>query len=187
MKHMDVQARAQYINFVNTWNARISKEEDRIPLIISHAAVSGKNFKQLELTGTCPYGDRYSEILYPKFFYDSLNFHCISSFQDSLLLKNIGWFHPFSINMYDEEIKSVYASSGIIGITLEERVLGTGKSNYNNVHYKKLYRFLRNKNYTEEDIWKLRITEPFMRNLLYILEKSGYANEPKSWNSYFSR
>jgi microsomal dipeptidase-like Zn-dependent dipeptidase len=182
MRHMDVQARQQYIDYVNSWNSNSIHSHDRIPLIISHAAVNAKSFEQAKLLGTCPYGDRYNEIRFPNEFYEERKCkYCLKLHGGEIDIKKTGWFHPFSINLYDEEIRSIYESDGILGITLEERVLGTGRPNYTNQCYKKLYNHFKNAGFSEKSFKDLKLIEPFMRNLLYILEYSGYAGKIKSW------
>lgn len=181
LRHMDVQGREDY------W--QLLQEEypkDSIPIIISHAAVNGKSLPQAKFYGSCPHADRYTEIISPKKFYKKqVEYHqCHQELGIPLVdLENkSGWFHPWSINLYDEEIERVYKTNGIIGVSMEERALGKGRPNYKEKQYRKdSKQFLKARGYNKEEIKTFRIMEPFMRNVLYIVEHSGFAGRPKSW------
>lgn len=186
MRHLAVEGRKQYIDTVMSHR---NDMRDTIPLIVSHAAVSGKTYEQASLYGKCPFQDRYLEVQHPKKFY-SLYKPCLINRKDTIpeiKLEKSGWFHPFSINLYDEEIECVYESGGIIGITLEERVLGTGRYNYSRKHYDTLRKafkswpLMRGQADAGKSYKELKIMEPFMRNLLYILRHSGSPGVIKSW------
>ncbi len=178
MRHMDPQARFGYIDYVKEQRAK----GDTIPLIVSHAAVNGKNYAQSKLMGCCPFADRYPEVSNPKKFYRQHK-QCLSPANGGpMIMANAGWFHPWSINLFDEEIKDVYDSRGIIGITLEERVLGTGRPNYTRAYYRRLRHFFGPLCPTEASFRELKTLEPFMRNLLYIVAHSGHAGNIESWN-----
>ncbi|MDH3649150.1 MAG: hypothetical protein OEQ53_05665 [Saprospiraceae bacterium] len=88
---------------------------------------------------------KHSDYMTRKFFFDSVMVdyqlppicsHCAvtglsenyySPFNDEYALRDASFtntFYPFSINLFDEEIVKIYANKGIIGLPLEERVLG---------------------------------------------------------------
>ena len=46
--------------------------------------------------------------------------------------KDAGWFYPWSINLFDEEIIEINKSDGIIGLLLDPRQLGSFMKNYLN-------------------------------------------------------
>ena len=71
--------------------------KETIPPICSHCAVTG-----LSEIYYSPASDEYA-------------------LRDSRLVKN---FYPFSLNLFDEEVLRIYQLEGIIGIPLEQRVLG---------------------------------------------------------------
>jgi microsomal dipeptidase-like Zn-dependent dipeptidase len=177
LRHMAIQGRQQYIRLVE----RYRLGGDTIPIVISHAAVNGKTREQASFFGSCPFADRYLEVSNPEKFY-RLYGPCMPPDVPRVDISKTGWFHPFSINLYDEEIAAVYRSGGIIGITLEERVLGTGRHNYTKAHLKELknayQRWPGKDRFCFEELQKL---EPFMRNLLYIVDHSGHAGAPESW------
>ncbi len=184
MRHMDVQARREYIDFV----AHYKKETGRnIPLMFSHAAVSGKTEAMARYFGLCPVFDQYEEITDPRKFYGKHAgpIGCAAKFSmpdiNDFVAKKGGWFHPWSINLFDEEIRAVYESEGIIGVTLEERVLGTGRINYTPDHYKFLRIFLKERKYTDERIDTFILAEPLIRNILYIVANSGFPEKIRSW------
>jgi len=49
-----------------------------------------------------------------------------------------GWYYPWSINLFDEEIIEIYQSGGIIGIMMDPRQLGAYMIKYNNIESLKL-------------------------------------------------
>lgn len=180
MRHMDIQARLDYIDLVEEIKV---KEGRKIPIVISHTAVSGKSAAQAKFFGDCPILDRYKELIKPIKFYNSFS-ECITRLKiPPINIDIVGWFHPWSINVFNEEIEAVYKTEGILGITMEERVLGTGAHNYNNKSYKRdLVRFLKNRGFSDDQIKSFEIAEPLMRNILYIVEHSGFAGKMKSWD-----
>jgi hypothetical protein len=176
MRHMDIQSRVEYISIVKEYN----KQGRNIPLIISHTAASGKNLAQSKILGSCPIVDQYKELTNPNKYYKKFG-RCLGN--DQINTEKTNWFFPWSINLADEEIAEVHTQGGIIGITLEERVLGFNMYNYNKTHYKRLYDSFRIKNLinNKHQFDTLRKLEPLMRNILYIVENSGYAGKLKSW------
>lgn len=201
MRHMDLKSRWEYIRFARGMRDTVlygpdtvighchyKKDsvhvQDPIPIIISHAAVSGKTYRQAKLTGSCPFADRYLEVSKPKKFYKLYETCFENEGVPKINLDTTGWFHPFSINLFDEEIKYVYETDGIIGITLEERVLGNGRPNYfKHNHYGVMYDFFNTEfhgrwNYSYDE---LKAVEPFMRNLLYIVRYSDCKDKKEAW------
>lgn len=197
MRHMDVKARIQIIDTIKKMNESLS-EAKKIPLIVSHGAVSGKNKQMAEYLGSCPRFDDYEEFTPKKIkeYYTHWAKVCpghigINIFQVDSFLQKAGWFHPMSNNLFDEEIKEVYNSGGIIGITMEERALGKGTYNYKNIPEEEQLTGFYNKNYsmyfaskkTKKDLLldSLLQAEPFVRNLFYIVENSGFKDSIKAW------
>jgi hypothetical protein len=203
MRHMDVQARHDCIKYITTYY-----KDKNIPLLISHAAASGKDEKLAMAMGLSPIFDDYKEFINPRNFYRKqfVKNHAVAKcWQGKLhftngdeyvkeLIKKSGWFHPMSSNLYDEEIAQVVASDGIIGITMEERALGTNAYNYRHVSKQDQIAGYFSRNYTvrhghfayyngdEDDLLdSLKIGEPFVRNLFYIVENSGEYGNIKSW------
>ena len=207
-RHSDPRARVELIQFVRDWNGR--NPSKHIPIIVSHAAVSGKSQSQSMLLGLAPFADRYLEFHAPRKFYqypldkyttalakgDSANAQYYRCFCDSMHMYSrndlnahmdtAGWFLPISNNLFTEEIAAVYETEGIIGITLEERVLGAGTGNYHD-HRDTLRRAAKHyadslhTTYSKATLDSMQIAEPFMRNLFFIVAHSSCKGAIKSW------
>lgn len=197
LKHMDVLARIQIIDSIGIWNNTIFKD-DKVPLIVSHAAASGKSKQMAAFLGLCPIFDDYREFMQKNIrrFYmkwagecpECMGLHPGQQVDDFLNNKG-GWFHPMSNNLFDEEIQAVYRSGGIIGITLEERALGWKAYNYEQNpltrgrlgHYLDSLYAKRGEQLPGALRDSLLKTEPFIRNLFYIIETSG-CNDAGAWD-----
>ncbi len=187
MRHMDVLARHQLIEH---YEKKYWSRQDTIPLVVSHAAYSGENYRIASATGLCPYFDIYEE------FYDYKNYlhklitndpnganKILLGIQNEQELNahidSTGWFHPMSNNLYTEEIAAIYKSKGMIGITFEERALGSTSYNYeeNDATKHALKNFLKaNKNKYDFSSGKrdsLINAEPFLRNIFAVIKHSG--------------
>ena len=97
IKHMSLVSRRQYYKML----------EPGIPVIMSHGGVTGVSSDSMpvlkcELTGKCVK---------------------VEYFKPRGLMGTS--FNPWSINLYDEEIPVIIGSDGIIGMNLDERILGT--------------------------------------------------------------
>jgi microsomal dipeptidase-like Zn-dependent dipeptidase len=92
-KHMSVAARKEYFDFVRNYN--FLNPNDKIPLLSSHAGVSG--FSTLDAS--------ISENDTPR----KARFHK---------------FYKWSINISNEEIKAVHESEGLIGLMMDKGMLG---------------------------------------------------------------
>lgn len=97
---------------------------------------------------------------------------------------NIGWFYPWSINLCNEEVKTIYDSGGIIGLNLDQRILGGYMLNYKNSSYypalEAKIRQLNNGRHVYQDgkshiidASRYRSSEPFLRNILHVVLHSG--------------
>jgi hypothetical protein len=95
-----------------------------------------------------------------------------------------GWFYPWSINLFDEEIKKIYDSDGIIGVMIDERALGWGLPKYEDKNYiRELNLSLIQEGYfknygidpkfDECRLDSFRKAEAFLRNVFYIVKHSG--------------
>ena len=99
IKHMSLKARKQYYEL-------LKNEYRDVPVIISHAGVTGVSYTKMPVN-KIEEEDNWVEVSYKK----------------PKGLMNTG-FNPWSINLYDEEILTIIESNGIIGINLDERILG---------------------------------------------------------------
>lgn len=106
VKHMSLKARKEYYRILRT-----DFPNENIPVIASHAAVTGISYQNIEAT-------------------------CLPEGNPALI--NVRYkmppghiagtrFNPCSINLYDEEIDIIIRSGGIIGLNFDERLLGIKK------------------------------------------------------------
>lgn len=97
---------------------------------------------------------------------------------------NIGWFYPWSINLSNEEIKIIYESKGIIGLNLDQRILGGYMLNYkSNGYWESIQKSInalneRGLRYQDKkahiiDFQKYKSSEPFLRNILHVVLHTG--------------
>jgi hypothetical protein len=95
---------------------------------------------------------------------------------------NVGWFYPWSINLFDEEIIEINKSDGIIGLLLDPRQLGTFAPKYKDSIKVFENNFLKEKRkFTNEELAFLNLDtndlvakeylkcEPLLRNIFYIV------------------
>ncbi len=108
IKHMSLQMRIDFYRM--RWDL---PGGDRIPILCSHAGVTGISQGQVF---------RYVDGWYKPLFQEHINVRYIKP-------KGIDGceFNPWSINLYDEDIYQIIASRGIIGLSLDERILGSGR------------------------------------------------------------
>ncbi|HLP37030.1 hypothetical protein [Lacibacter sp.] len=184
IRHMDVQARVDYYTYLQN-----RKGGETIPIIMSHAAVSGENLSYALLTGNGPWYDRYPEVKNPFKFYKR------HARKDSCFLKSgfihdkniTGWFNPWSVNLANEEIPVIYRSNGLIGLIFFDLTLGTTMINYKKRNKKEYTQELLHTNYakraglSEADVKDFYKMESFLRNMFYIVEKSG-RSDSTAWN-----
>jgi microsomal dipeptidase-like Zn-dependent dipeptidase len=102
VKHMSLESRKQYY--------RMLEEEYRnmdIPIIASHVGVTGVSYNHMPIDG-CTRRCTLTEVLYhqPPGHISGTK------------------FNPWSINLYDEEIIKIVESKGLIGLSLDARILG---------------------------------------------------------------
>jgi hypothetical protein len=189
VKHMDIQAREEYYKLLDSLKLRNGK---KIPIIASHTAVSGENLEIARATGLNPLYDQYSELRNPRKFYENqlimrdrfwksvtkfLYDRSYNPFENNINCQTVGWFYPWSFNLYDEEIERIHESDGIIGVMLDPRQLGSGMPRYSN-GYKKFIkdefenyiRGIGKGNMIFKEYWEL---EPLLRNMFYIAEHCG--------------
>ncbi|MBN4066082.1 membrane dipeptidase [Candidatus Amoebophilus asiaticus] len=107
IKHMSLRARQHFYGF------RKTNVYDDIPIIASHVAVTGLSWDQkfpIEKYRS-PIRKRFTKIKYKKV--------------PGIIPGT--FFNPISINLYEEDIIQILQSKGLIGIILDERILGAGK------------------------------------------------------------
>jgi hypothetical protein len=127
LKHMSALARRDFYQY------RKDQGYSDIPLLGTHMGVTGFAFEDIKsyIDGFGPddRGQGYTVVKYKE-------------------VKGIGKdrrdktdFNPWSINLYDEDIREIIASDGLIGVSLDQRILGFGRNTeefFNPDEYKKL-------------------------------------------------
>lgn len=109
IKHMSLECRKVYYPY------RRAKFPN-VPVVASHAGCTGISIEQIN--------DYILEINTPQF--NKKDCTLVSYRQPDGHLPGTG-FNPWSINLYDEDIVEILTSGGIIGLSLDQRILGTGK------------------------------------------------------------
>jgi hypothetical protein len=97
IKHMRLESRLDYYNRILP---RYTQNNDTVPIIISHAAINGLDTAYFE-----PY-----------------NFAKLR--EDVWMAQFSSTYYPLSLNLCNEEVDIILNSKGLIGIAMEERVLG---------------------------------------------------------------
>ena len=108
MKHMSFAGRQTVIQMVEDYNANKPKKASKIPLIASHSAYSG--FTELEMMENILTN---GEAISPQ----------TRQYHSSLLGLDVR-FNTWSINLFQEEIQAIVRSEGLIGLSLEQNILG---------------------------------------------------------------
>jgi microsomal dipeptidase-like Zn-dependent dipeptidase len=101
IKHMSLVSRLQYYDMLQ------NNDLGEVPIIMSHAGVTGVSYNSMPID-KCELTGKWFKVRYYK----------------PAGLRHTA-FNPWSINLYDEEIPVIIASNGIIGMNLDERILGT--------------------------------------------------------------
>lgn len=185
LKHSDYSMRKYF--YENIMSPRISINETArmrakdkpIPPICSHCAVNG-----LQEIDHSKYVDEYAKINSP--------------------LDDI--FYPFGMNLYDDEIRIICSNNGIIGIPLEQRVLGglmkperilAIKNKFDGLSSTDFEKYFGSALEYNREIMEIRdrskskrskkvllqdylSLEPFMQNLFHIIDNSGKSGE-EAW------
>lgn len=149
-KHMSIPSRRTFYKIITDHNT--NNPDDIIPIIHSHTAYSG--FDSLET-------------LEQIFDLDQ------QFYNDSYL------FNPSTINLADEEVRIVFESGGLIGISLEEKLI-SGKITLDQA--KKKF----DKNATDE--MRLYWAKQILRNILgminAVIEQEDIKNKEKIWDIF---
>jgi microsomal dipeptidase-like Zn-dependent dipeptidase len=108
VKHMSVESRRDFYSFRR-------KYFPDIPVTASHAGCTGISLEQVN--------DYIEEINAPVFNKRKCN---LISYRKPVGILPGTTFNPWSINLYDEDIVEILSSDGIIGLSLDQRILGCG-------------------------------------------------------------
>ncbi|WP_281615942.1 membrane dipeptidase [Flammeovirga sp. SubArs3] len=158
VKHLHIEARYEYYKMLKEKGPNPLDHSDTpstiyAPIIASHVGVSGMENKEHALT----VGNAFNEIKKSKY----------------------RRFNPWEINLCDEELQIIMESKGMIGISLDQRILGVRNDQYveeikailiNNFGYEywKSLKPIERKEAIHSAI--------FLDNLLYIIHKMGHEN-----------
>lgn len=110
IKHMSLQARKEYYELRRT-------RYPKIPVLASHAGCTGISWDNIP--------DYITEIRSPWLNHRKCNVVSFRTKPKGLLPETE--FNPWSINLYDEDIVEIFNSGGIIGLSLDQRIIGCGK------------------------------------------------------------
>lgn len=115
IKHMSLFARLELYRY------RRKKAYQNIPLIASHVGVTG--FSAEDLLAHIHPSTHYAG---PNKEYIVVDYKDVPGIGKGK--KNETDFNPWSINLYDEDIREVIDSGGLIGLSLDQRILGFGRN-----------------------------------------------------------
>jgi microsomal dipeptidase-like Zn-dependent dipeptidase len=103
IKHMSLQSRLDFY--------KIRKEEfPDVPIIASHIGVTGTSFRRNAIR----FVDSTMSVTLNEVYF---NFDLCKGLANT-------YFNPWSINMYLEDIEEIVASGGLMGVSLDKRILG---------------------------------------------------------------
>jgi len=103
LKHMSTQTRKRYYEILDNHNTS-SAADDKIPVIMSHAAVNGHS--------------KMGDYLEPK---DLRKIDSHKAWEERET------FNPSGLNLFNDEILRIHITKGLIGIIMDQRVLAGGQ------------------------------------------------------------
>lgn len=111
IKHLSLVSRRQFYDY------RKEKGYDDIPIMATHMGVTGISWAHTEIA------NYFSERVIRKDGYIEVNYDRPVGIGRARTGKT--HFNPWSINLYDEEIPEILDSGGLIGINMDQRILGS--------------------------------------------------------------
>jgi microsomal dipeptidase-like Zn-dependent dipeptidase len=103
VKHMSLQSRLEFYQLRNT-------EFPEAPIVATHMGVNGVSYMNKPV----------------KKVQTNLVSRCVEVFYYRSVGSMDTYFNPWSINLYDEDIEEIMQSGGLIGLSLDQRILGCG-------------------------------------------------------------
>jgi microsomal dipeptidase-like Zn-dependent dipeptidase len=150
--HMSVKVREWF--YYKYLPDRKSETGETIPIIVSHTGVNGwKDFMESEILGSPDLVHDYADNRY----------------------ENSKIFNPWDVFLCDEEILIIHDSGGLIGLSLDERIM-MGKKTLDTV--KKETKYI-NHSYLGREIW----IEPLIEEIIHIAE-TIYNREKKEERAF---
>lgn len=121
VKHMSVYSRFQYYRMRESM-AREDEEIERLPIISSHSGFTFYSLK--DFIGNKRFRHR-TELVHnhPATLMEAENIRVGKT--DDLIASGL-FANPWTINLFDEEITEIMSSNGLIGLSLDQRILGAG-------------------------------------------------------------
>ncbi|HMQ48383.1 MAG TPA: membrane dipeptidase [Saprospiraceae bacterium] len=110
IKHMSVVSRFHFYEY------RREKGYQNIPILASHVAVTGISRDPRVITSY------FKERAVRRDDFVEVNYHRPRGIGKGLFNKT--YFNPWSLNLYDEDVVEVLDSGGLLGINLDQRILG---------------------------------------------------------------
>jgi microsomal dipeptidase-like Zn-dependent dipeptidase len=179
IKHMSLVSRMQYYEFLKNYRS------ERIPILISHAGLTGTSYKNMPVEKICK-GRNLVKLTYTK----------------PLGIDGTR-FNPWSVNLYDEELRKIIESEGIIGLNMDVRIMGTKqklKSQLRESFSKREFNFLKIKKsplrYPPDELSGYEIQSAFLETELkkYIKDlvknretPGGFENFSNIYNTFFQQ
>jgi microsomal dipeptidase-like Zn-dependent dipeptidase len=121
LKHLSLRSRLQF------YDLRQSLMENEgftdIPILASHMGVTGLSLTD-RIVSQCIDFEQDSENCFEVEYDLSLRIHGFKISDNSSNNEKHILFNPWSINLYDEEIKIIVESKGLIGLSFDSRILG---------------------------------------------------------------
>ncbi|GJM30427.1 MAG: hypothetical protein DHS20C17_30620 [Cyclobacteriaceae bacterium] len=105
IKHMSLQSRLQFYQLRNT-------EFPNSPIMATHMGVTGSSYLNKPI----------------KKVQTNIPRKCVEAFYYRQPGAVDTYFNPWSINLFDEDIREIMLSGGLIGLSLDQRILGFGKA-----------------------------------------------------------
>lgn len=140
VKHMSLKSRLDFYQY------RKDMDYDKIPIIASHIGVTGRSYKSLrvsheqEITGRNYYRITHHDSYFPVQYYE----------QSNPIVKYCE-FNSWTLNLHDEELVEIVDSGGLMGMIMDERVLGGGlKDEGEEIISKEDYEFFKQKGYVKD-------------------------------------
>lgn len=124
VKHMSLGSRLAYYELRN-------EHYPHIPIIASHVGVTGLSWKATHYQGKpivrwVRNHPNFVEVKYNTLISFPKNIPVSGPENPIATPTSVVTFNPWSINLYDEDITEILASDGLIGLSLDVRILGMG-------------------------------------------------------------
>ncbi len=140
IKHMSLKSRLDFYQF------RKDNGYSRIPIIASHIGVTGRSYKSIRVSNERKVSSRnYYRITHHDSFYP------VEYYEQNSPIQNYCELNAWTLNLHDEEFLEIIDSGGLMGMILDERVLGAGfKDEGEEIISEADYEYLKQKGYVKD-------------------------------------